>query len=114
MIAWLGLMANGLLLSGAWWLAGSAFRQTRILDRVLASSVLGVTWCLLGIEILGSLGLLTIGPLTIWMGLLCAVGLIAHWRRPTSDDRGRNRHPERLSRNRGAGKVFWLGHSCSG
>ena len=84
MIAWLGLMANGLLSSGAWWLAGSAFQQTRILDRVLASAVLGITWCLLGLEILGSLGLLAIGPLTIWMGLLCAVGLIARWRRPTT------------------------------
>jgi hypothetical protein len=45
MIVWLGLIANGLLISGAWWLAGVGFRQARTLDRVLACSVLSFTWC---------------------------------------------------------------------
>jgi len=59
MIVWLGLIANGLLISGAWWLAGAGFRQARTLDRVLACSALSVTWCLLGLEGLGTAGLLT-------------------------------------------------------
>jgi len=82
MIVWLGLIANGLLISGAWWLAGVGFRQARTPDRVLACSVLSVTWCLLGLEGLGTAGLLTIGPLMVWMGLLCAAGLVARWLRP--------------------------------
>ena len=82
MIVWLGLIANGLLISGAWWLAGVGFRQARTLDRVLACSVLSFTWCLLGLEVLGTLGLLAIGPLVVWMGLLCAVGLVVCWLRP--------------------------------
>ena len=82
MIVWLGLIANGLLISGAWWLAGVGFRQARTLDRVLACSVLSFTWCLLGLEVLGTLGLLAIGPLVVWMGLLCAVGLVVRWLRP--------------------------------
>jgi len=82
MIVWLGLIANGLLISGAWWLAGVGFRQARTLDRVLACSVLSFTWCLLGLEGLGTLGLLAIGPLVVWMGLLCAVGLVVRWLRP--------------------------------
>ena len=81
-IVWLGLIANGLLISGAWWLAGVGFRQARTLDRVLACSVLSFTWCLLGLEVLGTLGLLAIGPLVAWMGLLFAVGLVVRWLRP--------------------------------
>ena len=81
-IVWLGLIANGLLISGAWWLAGVGFRQARTLDRVLACSVLSFTWCLLGLEVLGTLGLLAIGPLVVWMGLLFAVGLVVRWLRP--------------------------------
>ncbi len=82
MILWLGLFANGLLISGAWWLAGHGLRQARTLDRILACSVLSVAWCLLGLEGLGTAGLLAIGPVTAWMGLLCAAGLIARWLRP--------------------------------
>jgi hypothetical protein len=82
MIVWLGLIANGLLISGAWWLAGHGFRQARILDRVLACSVLAFTWCLLGLEVLGTAGLLAIEPLLAWAGLLFAVGLVVRWLRP--------------------------------
>ena len=82
MIIWLGLVANGLLISGAWWLAGAGFRQTSTLDRVLACSVLSLTWCLLGLEVLGTAGLLTIGPLAAWMGLFFSAGLIVRWLRP--------------------------------
>jgi len=82
MIVWFGLVANGLLISGAWWLAGVGFGQARTLDRVLACAVLSFTWCLLGLEVLGTLGLLAIGPLVVWMGLLFAAGLVVRWLRP--------------------------------
>ena len=82
MIVWLGLIANGLLITGAWWLAGAGLRQARTLDRVLACSVLSFTWCLLGLEALGTAGLLAIAPLMMWMGLLFAAGLATRWLRP--------------------------------
>ncbi len=82
MIVWSGLIANGLLFTGAWWFAEAAFRQVRILDRLLAAAVLGMTWCLLGLEVLGTAGLLEIGQLAVWMGLLFAIGLATRWRRP--------------------------------
>ncbi len=80
MAVWLGLLANGLLFSGAWWLAAYGFGQARVLDCVLASTTLAFTWCLLGLELLGSAGWLTIEPLAIWMGLLFVAGLAARWR----------------------------------
>ena len=86
MIVWSGLIANGLLFAGAWWLAGYGFRQARTLDRILASAVLSFTWCLLGLEVLGTAGLLAIGPLVVWMGLLFTVGLAVRWQRPMPPD----------------------------
>ncbi len=84
MIIWLGLVANGLLITGGWWLAGSGFGQAGKLDRVLACAVLSFTWCLLGVEVLGTAGLLAIGPLFLWMGLLFAAGLVARQLRPVA------------------------------
>jgi hypothetical protein len=78
----LGLVANGLLLAGAWWLAGHGLRQTRFLDRVLGSAVLAFAWSLLGLELLGVLGLLAIGPLCGWACLLFGAGVAARWQRP--------------------------------
>ncbi len=75
MVPWLGLLANGLLISGGWGLAGHALRQTRTVDRVLATAVLAIAWCVLGLEVLGTFGLLETGPVSIWAGALCALGL---------------------------------------
>jgi hypothetical protein len=80
MIGWLGLAANVLLISGAWWLVGSGLRQTRWLDRTLAACVLGLSWCVLGLEILGTAGLLRVGPLLLWSSVLFAAGLFVAWR----------------------------------
>jgi hypothetical protein len=77
-----GLVANGFLLVGAWWLAGHGLRQTSILDRVLGAAVLAFAWCLLGLELLGTMGLLAIGPLCGWASLLFVAGLAARWTRP--------------------------------
>ena len=104
MIIGLGLIANGLLITGAWWLAGAGFWQVKTLDRVLASSVLSIAWCLLGLEVLGTAGLLAIGPLTGWMGVLFAVGLLARrlWPVPPS---AAGPPTEATGRNPGAGKA---------
>jgi hypothetical protein len=75
MVPWIGLFANCCLISGGWWLAGHGLGQTRSLERILATAVLALSWCVLGIEVLGSIGLLAIGPLVVWSGILCIVGL---------------------------------------
>ncbi|MGO9600747.1 MAG: glycosyltransferase family 39 protein [Isosphaeraceae bacterium] len=75
MIGWLGPAAHGFLIWGAWWLAGSGLRQTRWLDCALAACVLGLSWCVLGLEILGTAGLLHVGPLLLWSGALFSAGL---------------------------------------
>ena len=48
MVPWIGLLADGFLISGGWLVAVHALRQTRTLDRILATAVLSFTWCVLG------------------------------------------------------------------
>jgi hypothetical protein len=81
----LGMLSNGVLFSGAWWLAGHGLRQVKTIDRLLAAAVLGFAWCLLGLEVLGTLGLLAIGPLCGWASAMFAAGLWARWRRSSLD-----------------------------
>jgi hypothetical protein len=84
MFPWLGLLADGLLISGAWWLAAHGLRQTGTVDRILATAVLALTACLAGLEVLGTAGLLAIGPLIVWAGAFWSIGLALRWLRPAS------------------------------
>ena len=82
MTACLGLIANGLLIAGAWWLAGHGLRLATWLDRCLGASVLAFTWCLLGVEVLGTAGFLGIRTVLIASAVLFAIGLAARQLRP--------------------------------
>jgi hypothetical protein len=96
MVPWLGFLADGLLILGGWWLAGHGLRKIETLDRILATAVLAFAWCVLGLEALGSFGLLAIGPVLIWAGCLGALGLGVRALRhesPSSASKG-DPHPE--------------------
>ena len=82
MTAILGLIASGLLITGAWWLAGNGFRLATWLDRCLGASVLAFTWCLLGVEVLGTAGILGIWTALSVSAALFAIGLTARQLRP--------------------------------
>ncbi len=75
-VSWLGTLAmNGPLILGAYWLAGSGFRQPAGPGRGLATAVLAWTWATLGLMVLGTAGWLTLGPLTAWSLLGLGLGL---------------------------------------
>src|SRR5437764_15245747 len=80
----LGLVMNLLLDLGAWWIAGCLFFQTRMLDRVLASAILAVTWSILGLEVLGPWGWLSTEPLLVWSSVLFLIGASCRFTRPIS------------------------------
>jgi Dolichyl-phosphate-mannose-protein mannosyltransferase len=72
--AWLGTLGlNGLLGLAAYLVARHGFRQPAGWPRTLGAAVLGWTWSTLGMEVLGSVGLLSFRPLLIWT----ASGLLA-------------------------------------
>lgn len=88
----LGLIANGLLIAGAWWLAVHGLHLANWLDRCLGASVLAFTWCLLSVEAPGTAGFLEIRMVLITSAALFIVGLAARQLRalarpePTRDD----------------------------
>src|SRR4051794_20457375 len=87
--AWLGTLSlNGLLGLASYLVARHGFRQPAGWPRTLGSVVLGWTWSTLGMEVLGSIGLLSILPLLIWTasGLLVGVLLRALDRSPSVAD----------------------------
>ena len=115
MVPWLGLLADGLLIAGGWWLAGHGLRQTRMVDRVLATAILAFTWCVLGLELLGSVGLLKIIPVLLWSGGLGAAGLAARWYSPelpgTDTEDWRQPDPWRWEAVIALGLVLWTAAS---
>ncbi len=59
------LLMNGPLGLGAYWVARHGFREPPGLSRFLASVVLAWSWITLGMEVLGSLGWMSRGPLAL-------------------------------------------------
>ncbi|MGC8641647.1 MAG: glycosyltransferase family 39 protein [Isosphaeraceae bacterium] len=112
MVPWLGLFADGFLIAGGWWLAGPALGQARVVDRILATGVLAFAWCVLGIELLGSFGLLEIGPVLTWAGALGALGLGARTVLPPPANADAKEIPPRAPWRWDAlialGLVFWV------
>jgi hypothetical protein len=86
MIVGLGLVMNALLLAGAWRVAGRLVRGEGTITRVLACVVVAQTWMVVGMQLLGTAGGLSIGPLSLWSGLLFVMGLVAGRARPGDDD----------------------------
>ena len=63
---WTGLLAlsvNGVLLLGSFWIARYGLLQPRQLAAALATAVVFWTACTLGLETLGALGAISIGPM---------------------------------------------------
>lgn len=75
MIVCLGLVMNALLVSGAWWVAGRLVYRSGWIARVLACAVLAQAWVVVGLQVLGPWGWLSIGPLTLWSAALFLTGL---------------------------------------
>ncbi|MBV8610227.1 MAG: hypothetical protein JO034_22550, partial [Singulisphaera sp.] len=74
-LAWLwALPLNGVLGVGAYWAARHGFRQPAGLTRGLAAAILAWTWATLGMEALGTLGLVAPLPLLIWSTAGLAIG----------------------------------------
>ena len=87
-LAWLwALPLNGFLGVGAYWAARHGFRQPAGLTRGLAAAILAWTWVTLGMEALGTSGLLAPLPLLIWSTAGLAIGALlrAIDRREVSD-----------------------------
>ncbi|MEO6808832.1 MAG: glycosyltransferase family 39 protein, partial [Isosphaeraceae bacterium] len=66
---------NGMIALGGYWTARHGFRQPSGGARALASATLAWTWMTLGMQALGTLGLIGQGLLLAWAALGMAVGL---------------------------------------
>ena len=72
--AWTLAMNGGLGL-GAYWTSKFGLRQPPGYPRVLGLAVLAWGWLTIGMELLGSIGLIARGPLLGWAGVGLAIGL---------------------------------------
>jgi Dolichyl-phosphate-mannose-protein mannosyltransferase len=96
--ALLGLGANGSLLLGSYWIARHGFRQPRGLSATLATAVVFWGACTLGLEALGSLGTLSLGPmLGLGLMVLAIGGVLCHFRVQVGADPSTARTSEPLS-----------------
>lgn len=81
MIGWPCLLMNGLLFLAAWWIAGFGLRRERGVDRALAAAVLAWVWSTLGMQALGTLGLLRVQWLFAWVAPAVITGVVFRLRR---------------------------------
>ncbi len=79
----LGLTANAALLAGSFWLARDGLRPARGLATALATVVIFWSGCTLGIELLGTLGCLSVGAMAVWGAAAFGLGLAVRLRRGT-------------------------------
>jgi hypothetical protein len=70
------LALDVLLGLGAYWVARYGFRQPAGPPRWLASATLAWAWATVGMEVLGTLGMLARGPLLLWTASGVGVGLV--------------------------------------
>ena len=85
MIGWPCVLINGLLLLAAWWIAAFGLRRERGVDRALAAAVLAWVWSTLGMQALGTLGLLRVEWLFAWVAPAVIVGAVCRFRRGPGD-----------------------------
>jgi hypothetical protein len=114
MIVLLGLAMNGLVFSGAWWPAGRLVNTACSTSRSLACAVIAQTWIVVGLQLLGSAGWLSIGPLLLWSGILCSVGLAARLPRPERrepDEKGGSAEHFRIEGVLSLALVLWAAAS---
>ena len=90
MIQFEGLLLNFILGATAWWAARRHFGQLDIGSRFLAAGVLAWSWSILGMQILGSVSLLTRAGIAFWVGLgvLISIGMSRFRPRPLDTSSG--------------------------
>jgi hypothetical protein len=83
---WIAL-GNGMLGVAGYWTARHAFKLPAGIPRVLAASLLAWVWLTLGVQALGSLGHLAVGPLLGWAGVgLLIAGSLRLWRHTPAEE----------------------------
>jgi hypothetical protein len=75
----LGLGANGSLVLGSYWIARHGLKQPRGLRAALATAVIFWVACTLGLEALGCLGAVALGPMFAWGGCVVVLGGVVRW-----------------------------------
>ena len=116
--SWLGTLGlNGMLGLGAYWMVRHGLRQAPGWPRGLGAVVLAWVWATVGMELLGSFGLLALVPLLFWSSVGLALGFVLRQR-----DRSRP-HDENSATDEGswewetvlalgfllwAGMILWL------
>ncbi len=75
----LGLVSNGLLLLGSFWIARHGLRQGRGIAGFLGTAVLFWTGCTLGLEVLSPFGAISAGPMLGWGAAWFVLGGIVRW-----------------------------------
>ena len=84
--AWLlGLLMNGLLLAGSFWITRYGFRQPNGLAALLGTAVVFWSACTIGLETLSAFGAISAGPMLAWSAMCLAVGGILRWCRAGGD-----------------------------
>ena len=84
--AWLvGLVANGLLVAGSFWIARYGFRQARGPALILATAVVFWTACTIGLEFLSAFGAISAGPMLAWAAICLVLGGVVRWLRAVDD-----------------------------
>lgn len=86
MIQVAGLVLNIILFASAWWAARFIFRQRGAGTQILAAGILAWSWCILGMQILGSFSLLSLGGVGLWVGLGLAVSTIGRFVSPSDTE----------------------------
>jgi Dolichyl-phosphate-mannose-protein mannosyltransferase len=77
--ALVGLISNGGLLLGSYWIARCGLRQRSGLEVWLAAAIVFWTCCTLGLEMDSALGVISRGAIVLEAGLVLAGGAVARW-----------------------------------
>lgn len=112
MIGWPCLLINGLLFLSAWRIAGWGLRRARGVDRALAAAVLGWSWSTIGMQTLGTLGLLRVDWLFAWVAPALIVGLVCRVRLASKDGDTSAADPTEPARWEGVAAVALVGWAC--
>jgi len=111
MIQAIGLLNSGLLIVGSWWLSAFGLGLVDRIDRVLAAAVLAFSWCVIGLEILGSIGHLSSFPLLGWTAILFVFALVVRFSKvrppPVAEPQLGERSPWEASAIVAAALVLW-------
>jgi hypothetical protein len=78
--AWLaGVVSNGLILLGSFWIVRYGFRQARGIATFLGTALVYWTGCTLGLEVLSPFAAISPGPMVAWGALWLAAGGLGRW-----------------------------------